>query len=250
MLIFSGCANKLVSADKFNVNDIDSLTIITLPSPPKEKTITKREDIKKVMDVVNLIKKEKMKSDNTRGWILSIHTSGKEKHSITFSGGKVVIDKLSYKINLWAVFSIVTTVYLITLAANIIVIITGNSERGSVDIHRYKAVELFIYLFLYGMKTGIAEEILFRGFIAKKLIKRFGFSKGNVVQAIAFAIPHFVIAGSASTADIIVRIINAFLLGYVFGYIMDRKCDGSIIPCMTSHILINMISSAVMSIIL
>ncbi|MDF2506076.1 hypothetical protein [Clostridium sp.] len=99
MLIFSGCANKSVSADNINVNDIDSLTIITLPSPPKEKTITKKEDIKKVMDVVNSIKKEKMKQDDTMGWILSIHTSGKEKHSITFSGGKVVIDNLSYKIN-------------------------------------------------------------------------------------------------------------------------------------------------------
>jgi membrane protease YdiL (CAAX protease family) len=100
------------------------------------------------------------------------------------------------------------------------------------------------------MKTGIAEEIFFRGFIAKKLIKILGFSKGNVVQAVVFALPHFVIRGSASTADIIVRIINAFLLGYTFGYIMDRKCNGSIIPVMISHILINMISSLILFIIL
>lgn len=99
MLILYGCANKSVSSDKINVNNIDSLTIITLPSPPKEKTITKKEDIKKVMEVVNLSKKEKIKQDNTKGWTLSINTSGQEKHSITFSGGKVVIDNLSYKID-------------------------------------------------------------------------------------------------------------------------------------------------------
>jgi len=153
-------------------------------------------------------------------------------------------------INLLAIFPIVTATYLITLAANIIVIITANSGRGSVDIQGYKAIELFLYLLLYGMKTGIAEEIFFRGFVAKKLIKKVGFSKGNVIQAIVFASPHFIIIGSVSTADIIVRIINAFLLGYVLGYIMDRKCDGNIIPSMTSHILINMVSSVVLSIFL
>jgi len=153
-------------------------------------------------------------------------------------------------INLLVIFLIVTATYLITLAANIIVIITANSGRGSVDIQGYKAIELFLYLLLYGMKTGIAEEIFFRGFVAKKLIKKVGFSKGNVIQAIVFASPHFIIIGSVSTADIIVRIINAFLLGYVLGYIMDRKCDGNIIPSMTSHILINMVSSVVLPIFL
>jgi len=43
-------------------------------------------------------------------------------------------------------------------------------------------------------------------------------SKGNVVQAVIFALPHFVIRGSASIEDIFVRIINAFLLGYTFGW--------------------------------
>jgi membrane protease YdiL (CAAX protease family) len=130
------------------------------------------------------------------------------------------------------------------------IIVWGSSGRSSVDIHNFTVITIFFYLLLYGMKTGIAEEIFFRGFIAKKLIKILGFSKGNVVQAVVFALPHFVIRGSASTADIIVRIINAFLLGYTFGYIMDRKCNGSIIPVMISHILINMISSLILFIIL
>jgi membrane protease YdiL (CAAX protease family) len=154
------------------------------------------------------------------------------------------------KMNLLAVILTITTVYLITLAASIMIIVWGSSGRSSVDIHNFTAITIFFYLLLYGMKTGIAEEIFFRGFIAKKLIKILGFSKGNVVQAVVFALPHFVIRGSASTADIIVRIINAFLLGYTFGYIMDRKCNGSIIPVMISHILINMISSLILFIIL
>lgn len=104
ILIFSGCTNKTVSTDNINVNDIDSITILTLPSPPKEKRINemkdiKREDIKKIIDIVNSIKKEKINKQDTKGWTLSIHTFGKKEHIITFSGDNVVIDKLVYKIN-------------------------------------------------------------------------------------------------------------------------------------------------------
>lgn len=155
-----------------------------------------------------------------------------------------------HKINLVVTILVITTVYLITLSTNVLVIKLGYSGRSIVDTHDFTLITFFIYLLPYGLKTGIAEEIFFRGFVAKKLIKNLGFSKGNVVQAVVFALPHFVIRGSASLVDIIVRIINAFLLGYAFGYIMDRKSNGSIIPVMISHILINMISSLILSMIL
>lgn len=154
------------------------------------------------------------------------------------------------RVNLVVIILTITTVYLITLSTNVLVIMSGNSGRSTVNTDDFTLIAIFLNLLLYGMKTGIAEEIFFRGFIAKKLIKNLGFSKGNIVQAVMFALPHFVIRGSASSIDIIVRIINAFLLGYTFGYIMDRKSNGSIIPVMISHILINMISSLILSIIL
>lgn len=149
-----------------------------------------------------------------------------------------------------SIFLTITSVYLITLLANTVVILFGYSGRGSADAQGFTAITLFLYLLLYGMKTGIAEEIFFRGFIAKKLIEKLGFSKGNLIQAIVFALPHFVISDTASVVDIIVRIINAFLMGYTFGYVMYKKCDGNIIPVMIAHILINMISSIVLLIIL
>ena len=150
------------------------------------------------------------------------------------------------KVNRLVIILTITTVYLITLSTNILVIISGNSGRSNVDINQFSLITIFLNLLLYGMKTGIAEEIFFRGFIAKKLIEKLGYSKGNVVQAAVFALPHLVISGSSSSVDIIVRIINAFLLGYTFGYIMDRKSNGSIIPVMFFHIIINMISSLIL----
>lgn len=154
------------------------------------------------------------------------------------------------KINYFSIIFIITTIYLMTLLNNILVIKLGYSGRSIVDTQGFTSLTFFLYLLLYGLKTGIAEEIFFRGFVAKKLIKKFGFASGNVVQAVVFALPHFVIQGSASLVDFFVRIINAFLLGYTFGYVMDKKSNGCIIPVMISHIIINMISSLILSIIL
>lgn len=145
-----------------------------------------------------------------------------------------------------ASFLTITPVYLVTLMANVLVILLGYSERSSSDTQSLSLITFFLFLTFYGMKTGIAEEIFFRGFIAKKLIKLLGYSKGNFLQAIIFAFPHFVISGAASTIDILVRIANAFLLGYTFGYLMDKKCDGSIVPVMTAHVLANMTSTVIL----
>lgn len=149
------------------------------------------------------------------------------------------------QINLFEITTIIVPVYLIVLTANLLVIALGYSGR-SFNTDNYTVLTLFLSLLFYGMKTGIAEEIFFRGFIAKKVIDKLGYSKGNLIQAVIFGMLHFVIQGSASRIDIIVRIIGASLLGYTFGYVMDKKSNGSIIPVMVAHILINMLSSYIM----
>lgn len=141
------------------------------------------------------------------------------------------------------ILKILLPIYLITLTANIIVIESGNSLRESGGYENLPLIILFSHILLYGLKTGIAEEIFFRGFIAKKCFLALGFKQGNIVQAVIFALPHFVINGSASYIDITVRIINAFMLGYAFGYVLEKKSNGSILPVMIAHILINMVSS-------
>ncbi|MTI61910.1 MAG: CPBP family intramembrane metalloprotease [Firmicutes bacterium] len=154
------------------------------------------------------------------------------------------------KINYSELFIPILVVYIIILVANITVILLGYSGRSSLDTQDITVFTLFLYLLLYGLKTGLAEEIFFRGFIAKKLIKKIGFLKGNIIQAVIFALPHFVMEGKASQVDIVVRIINAFLLGYIFGYVMHKKSDGSIIPIIIAHIIINMVSSYILFLIL
>lgn len=125
------------------------------------------------------------------------------------------------------IISMISIAYIITLIFNIIVIITGNSNRSIGIMEDVNYLILVVGLIFYGLQTGVAEEILFRGFIAKGLIKNHGFKYGNVIQAFIFAVPHFVINGTASNIDILVRIINAFILGYVFGFVMHKKSNDS-----------------------
>lgn len=52
----------------------------------------------------------------------------------------------------------------------------------------------FALAFLYAaIKTGLAEEILFRGLIAGSLSRRLPIALANVAQALIFLLPHFLI---------------------------------------------------------
>lgn len=148
------------------------------------------------------------------------------------------------------IFFPILIIYIATLVVMIIVYLLGFSGRSSLGIQNVTGITLFLYLLLFGLKTGLAEEIFFRGFIAKKLINKIGFLKGNIIQAAVFALPHFVMKGTSSQIDIVFRIINAFLLGYTFGYIMHKRSGGSIIPIILAHIIINMASSYILLLIL
>ena len=98
----------------------------------------------------------------------------------------------------------------------------------------------------HGLKTGVAEEILFRGFFAKKLFEIFHFRVGNIIQALIFALPHIISISKLNWIDTSIRIINAFIIGIVFGYVMEKKSNKSIVPCMTAHIIYNMISGFIL----
>jgi len=46
---------------------------------------------------------------------------------------------------------------------------------------------LILGALVYGLiQTGLSEEILFRGFLGKRFINKFGFITGNTIQALTF----------------------------------------------------------------
>lgn len=100
-----------------------------------------------------------------------------------------------------------------------------------------QGVSSIVPILIFGMiQTGLSEEIFFRGFLLKRLSNKFGYQVGNIIQASIFGLIHgigFFILTTPFKAFIIV-IITGFP-GWVFGYLNERKCNGSIIPSYLCH---------------
>jgi uncharacterized protein len=93
-----------------------------------------------------------------------------------------------------------------------------------------------IYCFI---QASAAEELLFRGLIAKKLFQKLGHFKGNLIQASVFWLLHLLIIKLVSGSWIsylqLVGFITSFGLGLLLGYVNFRKNGQSIFPSWILH---------------
>lgn len=99
-------------------------------------------------------------------------------------------------------------------------------------------------IFIYAVfNTSFPEEILFRGFILKRLANKLGFKKANFIQGLLFGILHgimfFPLVGSLKT---ILIILLTSLIALLMGYINEKLSDGSIIPSWIIHAISNLIA--------
>ncbi len=91
--------------------------------------------------------------------------------------------------------------------------------------------------------TAFPEELLFRGFLLKRLANKFGFNTANLIQALLFGLLHGAMFFS------LVGIIKAVLIiaftggiAWFMGYINEKNSDGSIIPSWIIHTVSNLLS--------
>ena len=95
--------------------------------------------------------------------------------------------------------------------------------------------------------NGLAEEILYRGFLCKRFCEKLGTGKGIVLQAILFGLMHniiYIIAGLNvglwyHTLTFIFTGTGALLLGYL----NEKIFNGSIVPSILLHGTGNFIAS-------
>lgn len=99
---------------------------------------------------------------------------------------------------------------------------------------------------VYGLiRTGLSEEILFRGFLLKRISGKFGFVVGNLVQSIAFGLVHGVPFGAATHnvgVTVVLTILPA-IVGFILGWVNEKKASGSIVPSWMLHGITNVIVS-------
>lgn len=99
-------------------------------------------------------------------------------------------------------------------------------------------------IFIYAVfNTSFPEEILFRGFILKRLANKIGFAKANFIQGLLFGLLHgvmfFPLVGNLKT---ILIILLTSLAAFAMGYVNEEISGGSIIPSWIIHAISNLIA--------
>lgn len=97
-----------------------------------------------------------------------------------------------------------------------------------------------IYAFFH---TAFSEEILFRGFLLKRIKNKLGFKKANIIQGFLFALLHVVFfINHASIYQLILLTLMTWSIAIFMGYINEKEADGSIIPSWLIHSASNLIT--------
>lgn len=100
-------------------------------------------------------------------------------------------------------------------------------------------------------QTSFPEELLFRGFLLKRMQGWFGFQIANLFQAVLFGLVHGVLffqLTSVFQASIIIVFTSA--VAWFIGYINEKKADGSILPGWAIHAMANLFSGLVTAFLL
>lgn len=128
-----------------------------------------------------------------------------------------------------------------------------NSVTGKLRLMGFSATTVLILLVIALLKTSFAEEILFRGFLARQLINKLGFTKGNILQAIIFGLIHLLLFFGLTQATIVLLVlifIFSTAAGWTIGYIQEKFANGSIIPGWAAHGLGNTLSYLIIAFVL
>ncbi len=93
------------------------------------------------------------------------------------------------------------------------------------------------YALVYSvLASGLAEELFFRGFLARRFIEAWGFLRGNLLQSALYGLFHGVLFARQSPpwAFGLVFVFGA-VAGWADGHIGERETDGSVLPAWALH---------------
>ena len=126
------------------------------------------------------------------------------------------------------------------------------SVTGKIRQMGFGISSLFTLIMIAVFKTSFAEELLFRGFLAKRLIAVLGYTKGNVIQAVVFGIIHTILFSMITNNPVFLILI--FLIpslgAYVSVFLNEKIADGSIFPGWISHGLANVLAYIIVGFVL
>lgn len=128
------------------------------------------------------------------------------------------------------------------------IMIDPNSLTGRFRQMGFGAISILTLVLVAVFKTALAEEILFRGFIAKRLISITNYQTGNIIQAVIFGAIHSALfmTITQNIAFLIVIFLFPATGAYFMVHLNEKSANGSIFPGWIAHSLANLISYTVM----
>lgn len=118
------------------------------------------------------------------------------------------------------------------------IVSTGNLWGGIKA--RYEGMGLCCAIISFAL-VGFIEEMIFRGFLFRALLKDGNKTKAIIISAVSFGIGHIVnlLIGQGGL-DTVVQILFAIAIGFIYTFVYYR-CD-SLIPVIISHSIIDVFS--------
>lgn len=144
-----------------------------------------------------------------------------------------------------SVILIISGIILPLISPEIKELMTTNTTAGNLKAMGLSYRSVIILAIVALISTSLSEEIFFRGFIAKRLIKSLGFKIGNSIQSILFGLVHvalFIIIFEPPFYFLAFIFIFSGTAGFIMGYMKEELGNGSIIPGWIAHGLGNFIS--------
>lgn len=133
-----------------------------------------------------------------------------------------------------AIFIIIYLVIYAIVHFTPIALITQPSAGRYAGLGAAAIIPAFLVSFL---QQALAEEILFRGFIGKRLIAKLGLFSGNICQAVIFGLIHVLLSVSDEKTFLAYFIIFVSISagGWLLGFLDEKLCNGSIVPSILLH---------------
>ena len=166
-------------------------------------------------------------------------TARKKMSFFEWIGLKKVRDARENRTLIWTIGAIVLFLLLaVFMLISVRGVETATSEFAGLGLGAVPAILVYAIL-----KTALPEEIVFRGFLLKRISKKFGFAAGNLIQAVLFGIMHGIMFfGAAGLVKAILITVFTGSIGWLMGFINEKKAGGSIIPSWSIHAIANIFS--------
>lgn len=134
-------------------------------------------------------------------------------------------------------FVIFTMIYIVIYGIVHFTVISKITQPSADSFKGLGLVAVIPAFFVSFIQQAMAEEILFRGFIMKRLISRTGLFVGNIIQAAIFGSIHvlFSISDSRKLIAYAIIFISTAAGGWLLGYLSEKLFNGSIIPSILLH---------------